>query len=278
MPLPTFLVIGAAKAGTTSLYHYLRQHPQVFMSATKEARYYWSEWRDAPEQPPPAITTFAAYRRLFDGAGEGQAIGEASPQYLTSPTAPGRIAADLPGVRLIVSLRDPVERAYSSYLGRRCGGSEGRAPADALSPGSYYVRTSLYAEALRRYLALFPRPHLKVLLFEDLCGDAAAVMRDLFAFLDIDPDYPPRLDVRHNPAHAPRSVWANRLLMASAAGVRELLPEPWRGTGMARRLQRPLLREPDPLPAALRAELRQAFRDDVLATEALIGRSLQHWL
>jgi len=66
--------------------------------------------------------------------------------------------------------------------------------------------------------------------------------------------------------------------MASAAGVRELLPEPWRGTGMARRLQRPLLREPDPLPAALRAELRQAFRDDVLATEALIGRSLQHWL
>ena len=129
---PNFLIIGAAKAGTTSLYHYLRQHPDVYMSPVKEPAYYASAGAGGEPRRRGAIRTRTAYERLFEAATTERARGEASSQYLNDEAAPDRIAADLGDVRLIVSLRNPVDRAYSSYLGRLAGGTERRTLDDAL--------------------------------------------------------------------------------------------------------------------------------------------------
>src|SRR5947209_2910038 len=103
MTLPNFLVIGAAKGGATSLHHYLRQHPDVFLTPVKETNFFWTEARAAGRK---TVQTLADYEHLFDGSGARRAIGEISPQYLNSETAAERIRRDLPGVRLIVALRN----------------------------------------------------------------------------------------------------------------------------------------------------------------------------
>src|SRR5262245_9799954 len=100
MRLPNFLIIGAAKGGTTSLHYYLRQHPEVFLPRQKEINFYWPEARALGRQIPDTIEEYACY---FEGAGTARAVGEISPQYINSPSAAERIAADLRGVRLVVS-------------------------------------------------------------------------------------------------------------------------------------------------------------------------------
>ena len=123
MTMPNFLIIGAMRAGTTSLYHYLKQHPQVYMSPVKEPRFFALEG----EKPDPgrptderlmnhSITDIEAYRALFQAVSKETAIGEASPLYLYSPKAPERIRHYIPDAKLIAVLRDPVERAYSHFL------------------------------------------------------------------------------------------------------------------------------------------------------------------
>src|SRR2546430_7559997 len=112
MTLPNFLIIGAIKSGTTSLYHYLHQHPDVYMSPIKETWYYWKE---GEAEGRVRIRTREEYERLFDAAASERAIGEASPQYLHSPTAPARIAADMPDVRNRKSTRLNSSHRQISY-------------------------------------------------------------------------------------------------------------------------------------------------------------------
>src|SRR3954452_25059385 len=106
MTLPNFLIIGAAKAGTTSLYEYLKQHPDVYMSPLKEPGYYWSE---APALEDAPIRTRADYERLFDGVTTEKALGEAAPRYRKSAPPAEGIAHALPPARLIVSLPNPAD-------------------------------------------------------------------------------------------------------------------------------------------------------------------------
>jgi hypothetical protein len=121
--LPNFIVIGAAKAGTTALYWYLAEHPAVFMSPVKETNFFAYGLDDAgqllygiPELHQFPVTTLSEYEKLFANAGDAAAVGEASPIYLECPQAAGRIRTRIPDARLICGLRDPVERAYSDYL------------------------------------------------------------------------------------------------------------------------------------------------------------------
>jgi hypothetical protein len=272
MVWPNFFVVGAPKAGTTSLYHYLRQHPDVFMSPVKEPQYY------ARDDASPFSLSRDGYLALFAGAGAHSAIGEASPQYLHAAQAAGGIAADVPGARIVISLRDPVERAWSSYLQRLRGARERRDPAAALRRDSYYVATSHYAEGVARYQARFGRERVHVLLFEELRAETLRTMRGIFAFLQVDAAFQPDLSQRYNPARVPRSRLLNQLLHAGVHAARIVLPRRARGTGLAKLLQRPLLRPPPPMPAALRHAMRPWFHADVEATSALIGRDLSHWL
>lgn len=112
MPLPTFLIVGAPKAGTTSLYHYLRSHPDVFMSEAKEPHYFSYAGEG---QPAWGMRSLDAYEALFDSVHGERATGEASTWYLYSETAAEEIYRALPNTQIIILLRNPIGRAYSSW-------------------------------------------------------------------------------------------------------------------------------------------------------------------
>ncbi|MGH9894035.1 MAG: sulfotransferase, partial [bacterium] len=169
--LPNFIVIGAAKAGTTALYWYLAEHPAVFMSAVKETNYF-AYGLDAhgqllygdPEVHRFPVKSLPEYEELFAEAGDAVAIGEASPIYLECPQAANRIRELLPATRLICSLRHPVDRAYSDYQmylrrrGRRFDPARDlRADSVWARPDSRWMRIGRYHEQLKRYFDAFPR-------------------------------------------------------------------------------------------------------------------------
>lgn len=275
MVLPTFLVIGAAKGGTTSLHSYLRQHPDVYLPGAKEVNYYSGDGVRAGRRVPRTLDEYAA---CFADAGPARAVGEVSPQYPNAPTAAERIAADLPGVRLVVSLRSPAERAWSDYLGRVRIARESRPAGEAIRPGERCYEDGFYHPRLRRFYDRFPAEGIHVILYDDFTRDPKAVLRALFGFLGVDPDRPIDTSTRRNPAEAPRSMALNRLIWAALPAVQALLPRTWRGTGLLEPLLRRTYRPAPPFPAELERRLRDAYRDDVLATGRLVGRDLSGWL
>jgi hypothetical protein len=294
--LPNFLVIGAGRSGTTSLYEYLREHPEVFMSPVKEANYFAFPEGHEPERGPggvlvrrDAVTTLAEYEALFEGAGDARAIGEASPRYLWTPEAPARIDALLPDVRLVAILRNPVERAYASYLGLRRDGLEPEPTfEDALRaderrqregwPFASLIETGRYHRHLSRYYERFPADRIRVYLHDDLRTDAAGLVRDLLSFLGVDPDFAPDT----SRVHGRTGVVRNRalgVLWSRSGRVRDGL-----GPVVPRRVREGVRRwvlsdmERPQIEPATRAELVRVFRPDVLALEELIGRDLSAWL
>lgn len=292
MTLPNFIVIGAAKAGTTALYWYLAEHPAVFMSPVKETNYF-AYGVDAgggllygdPEHHAFPVKTLEAYEQLFVEAGEARAIGEASPIYLECPQAAQRIHDRLPAARLICALRHPVDRAYSDYLmflrsrGRPLDPAVDLSPAAAWAqPDSHWMRVSRYAESLRRYLDLFPRSQLHVLLFDDLKRTQVEAVQSVYRFLAVDPQFVPDFNTPHNIGGIPASRTLERFL--TSRRLREVV-QPWvptRAVNWVRRVRTRNLRSAPALPAELKRELTAHFRDDIARTSELIGRGLDHWL
>src|SRR5687767_14301335 len=129
MPLPNFFIIGAPKCGTTSLYEYVRQHPDVYMSPLKEP-VYWAFDPDGPRDPDRLrkfrVTTREEYERLFEGATGQRILGEASPVYLASERAARAIRENIPHAKMVVLFRDPAEATFSAFLGRIRDGRESR--------------------------------------------------------------------------------------------------------------------------------------------------------
>jgi hypothetical protein len=303
MSLPNFLVLGAAKAGTNALFHYLRQHPQVYMSPWKEPKFFAFESRDeltfraanGREAPVNAtvILDQAEYERLFDGASGQLALGEASPQYLYADKAPARIKRFVPEMKLVAVLRNPVGRAFSSYQHLVRDGLE---PLDfgaaldaeperiAQNYAFLYRYTDLgfYTRQLDRYEKLFPADQLLVLLYDDLRDDHRAVCRQVFSFLGVDDDFAPVSTEEHNVSGIPRNRLVHRALNPSAPMKRRL----WRATPNA--LKEPLLRaqtrmvnrnlERGSIPEQERDRLREVFAGEVAQLEDRLQRDLSHWL
>ena len=207
---PNFLIIGSQKAGTTSLYHVLKEHPQVFLPERKEVNYFFlqSEYDKG----------FENYLAHFEPAPpEALAIGEASPGYICHPLAPARIHRRLPEAKLILTVRHPVERAYSQYWDNRRSLSEHRTfeqSVVAALQATYhpeklgYFSRGTYIQYIHRYLEHFDRDQLLVLLFDDLHSDPHAFYRRVFEFLGVDPDFTtPAMTKSFNPA----ANWPNPL-------------------------------------------------------------------
>jgi hypothetical protein len=290
--LPTFIVIGTAKGGTTAMYWYLDEHPSVFMSEVKETNYFAYGvdqagrllYGDADVHRFP-IRTLPEYQRLFAEAGGAQAIGEASPLYLECPQTPARIRSLLPSVRLVCMLRQPVERAYSDYLmylrrrGRPFEAERELTPRAAWArPDSRWMQVSRYGEQLARYYDTFSRDQLLVTLFDDLKRDAPGVVQGVYRFVGVDPAFMPDFGTPHAAGGVPANRWLEGLFSSRAllSAVRPLLPT--QAANWVRRLRQRNMRKAPPLPPALRSELTAHFRDDIRRTADLIGRSLDHWL
>jgi hypothetical protein len=290
--LPDFIVVGAAKAGTTALYWYLADHPQVFMSRVKETNYFAYGLDEGghllygdPELHHFPIRTIDAYERSFEGAGDARAVGEASPIYLECPQSAGRIRDTIPDARIICGLRDPVDRAYSDYLmylrsrGRRLDPARELTPSAAWArPDSHWMQISMYHDALRRYFDTFPPERIFVFLFDDLKADQAGLVLDLYRFLGADDGFVPDFGTPHNVGGMPASMLLERVLTNDR--LRRAV-DPWipkRAADWARRTRTRNLRRAPRLPSELANELREGFRDDIGKTAELIGRDLSLWL
>ena len=204
MSMPNFLIIGAEKSGTTSLYHYLRQHPDIFMCRPKEL-YFFAYEGERPDHRGPGDLTFDRnivtrledYLAHFDSVANEKAIGEACPQYLYVPKAAERIRHHLPDARLVVVLRSPAERAHSIYMHAKREGRETTANfAEALEQEDArlragwesswgYRRNGFYCEQVARYDRLFDRSRLRIYLFEDLRDDPVLLVQDICRFLGV---------------------------------------------------------------------------------------------
>ncbi len=294
---PTFLIIGAAKSGTTSLYHYLSQHPEIFMSPMKGPRFFAMEGRSPSFTGPQddvvnkrTITTAEEYVALFRDARDQKAIGEASDWYLSSTEAPGRIHHYIPRAKLIAVLRQPADRAFSSYMHFARHGFEPLPFEEALaaedarvaagwSPLFEHRGRGFYAAQLKRYLAQFDRDQLRVYLYDDLQRDPNAMMRDIFTFLEVDPDFSPTTDVVFNKSGVPKSGFIHRLLTERSIAkdvMKTLVPRHLRKRIKATIQSRNLADQR--VSPRLRRRLTAEYRDDILELQDLLHRDLRHWL
>ena len=192
-PLPTFIILGAQKCGTTSLHAFLAQHPEICMSEPKETNFFNKHFDRGLEY----------YRETFFNKWEGhKAVGEASPAYLFLPYIPGRIAAALPRVKMVVILRDPARRAFSHWWMKTTFGDErlsfGEAVKRSLRLSSedmakaemcdrFYLQAGYYAEQLQRYFLFFPREQFHILLSDDLKHDPEKSLREIHSFIGVTP-------------------------------------------------------------------------------------------
>jgi len=192
MALPTFFIIGAPKAGTTSLHHYLDQHPEVQMSAVKEPQFFSGPANGIPYRMG-RIEDLGRYEELFDPA--VRVRGEATAEYAVSPRragVPERIKAMVPEAKFIYLVRDPVPRTVSNYKMMVALKGERRSLREALGDfsdlRSPYISPSLYATQLELYLRQFPADRVLVLDQADLRSDRMPALRRVFSFLDVDPE------------------------------------------------------------------------------------------
>ena len=290
MTMPNFFIVGAQKAGTTSLYHYLNQHPQVYMSPRKEPHFFegmHSEFRRPGRRSTP-VSDLAAYQALFEGASDERAIGEASASYLYSTRAPDLIKSSVPNARIIAVLRNPADRAYSNFLhcvqvGREPLGSFAEAlqaeqarMRDKWGPLWYYKHKGLYYAQVKRYLDTFGQGQVGIWLYEDLRYDAFETLGEVFRFLGVDESFVPDASVEHNPSGIPRIGRLYTGVRAFTARnpvlVERVLPARLRGYVKSR-----LFAKPPPFPPEVREELIEGYREDILRLQDLIGRDLSNW-
>lgn len=299
MTLPNFLVVGAAKAGTTSLYAHLGQHPDVFMTALKEPRFFAYEGEEPQSFAGPGserlitsiVRTRGEYEALFVQAQGESAIGESSPAYLYSPVAARRIQEVIPHAKIVAVLRDPAERAHSHWVDNVGSGwepvrdftaaldlAEERRRANWWRKWDY-IGHGFYGEQLRRYFRVFPREQIRVFLFEDLVNGWESRRAELLEFLEVDPLLGPRALGRENRGAVPRFELVDRLLSRSNP-VRTVLRH-----GMPPRMREAIRRQVSKtntqtpaLAPQLRLRLQAMYREDVLGLEELIDRDLSAWL
>lgn len=271
MTLPRFLGIGAMKAGTSTLHDLLATHPDVALPASRKEVMYFDRYADR------GLDWYASH--WPDDVGH-RVPGEITPGYLFDPQAPARVAAALPGVRLVVLLRDPVERALSQW---RFFVKEHAYTGDAdafLAEHPNAVDRGHYAAQLDRWLDHVDRDQLGVWLFEDLVADPGRVFAEVCAHIGVDPTFvPPGLGRRSNASTVPR------FHRAYAVGRRVIgwmyAHDLGGAVQLAKRigLRRVFLR-PDaprdafaPVSEATRARLRATYRDDAARLPALVGCS-----
>ena len=298
MSLPNFLVIGAGRSGTTSLHHYLRQHPDVFIPEDKAPSYFYCCNTPPAEDPYQYLVSrnyfvrdYEAYLALFDEARAERAVGEVSPVYLATTQAAPLIAELIPAVKLLAIIRNPVERAHARFLGRTRDGLERRTSfADIVraekelgllrdDAAGTYVASGFTFHFLESYLEHFPRESFCVRLFEDLKSDAEELAAGFFEFLGVDSTFRPSLERRHNPSSGTirqpllRYIWTNTGLLR--ARLRPFLPVGIRNAAFD---LLPMEHVGRPLDSEIRSELIELFRDDVMKLQDWLDRDLSAWL
>ena len=296
MTLPNFLIVGAAKSGTSSLYEYLSQHPDVYLCPVKEPCYF-------SDGNPRLVRTDLEYEALFNGRTTETAVGEASASYLYDPEAPGKIKALLDSVKIIIILRNPVNRAYSQWgqifyqLGYERLSFEDALQAEderiaqgkfgKTSPFYYgfyrYFHAGLYYEQVKRYFDTFDREWVQVHIFEEFIKDPIKTCKEVYTFIGVDPDFIPVTE-KHNPAAAFKFGILHKFLLSPPTFLVQLYQTlPMRSKlsiyNVARALFRMNLQEASrpSLKKHTREWLMERYRENIDQLEGLLGRDLSIW-
>lgn len=312
-PLPNFFIVGAPKAGTTSLYYYLGQHPEVYMSPVKEPNYFAAEirlgnvgaqWQDWAQRENASlrrylrgpmqekrfggiISSWPDYLKLFQNVNGEKAIGEASVCYLWSKTAAQNIASIAPHAKIIMVLRNPVDRAFSQYKQALASGLVHKSfreqvrmslnnKSDKFELLNPFLEFGCYYEQVKRYVELFPAENLRIYLYEKYRDAPAETLADIFRFLKVDPQFSPDISEKQLKALVPRLIWVSHMLKKYSvwSTLKNAIPTPI--LPVVRRLVfrsgQTVGLDPDD-----RAYLTTYYREDSVRLSTLIGRDLHAW-
>jgi hypothetical protein len=268
--LPDFLYIGTSKAGSTWLFNTLAIHPQVHLASSK-GLYFFDQHYDRG---------IDWYLEQFRGAGDARAMGEISHSYLSSPDAERRIAELNPGMRLLVCLREPVDRAFSDYLDLVKNGQFDGSFEAALERYPRLVDRGRYASHLHRYSSVFPAGQMSVQLFDDLRSDPQSYADATVDFLEVDRLPRPAAALkRRQPAGTARSrglasAAKHASAVARQVGLRKLRSRVKRSVVIRQLLYRPYADDRPQLDPVVAEELRRVFAPEVEALAPLLGSSL----
>ena len=285
MPVwPNLFIAGAPRCGTSSLHAWLQAIPGIYMSRIKEPNFFSRQviGDDNPLLKP--IRDERQYLQLFSDAGDAKVIGEASPNYLEDPEAPMLIDRTIPGAKVIVSLRDPVERLHSLYL-MLCNNLPGMGSfmseirgglAGPKDPNRSRVTavTGLYARQVERYRAVFGESRFKIVIFEELMTDIPGTLHEILEFLGIDHpvgEFTEPAQRQYGEVRGPivRYLFGNRMISrASETLIPFKLRKLIRNTFLVRHAAKPQM------AAEERDFLIRYYRDDVAQLELLLGRRL----
>ncbi|MCS4119423.1 sulfotransferase family protein [Salinibacter ruber] len=282
MVLPNFFLCGAPKAGTTSVYHYLDAHPDVYMSEPKETWFFNGDRVGALEEYS---------EKYFAGYDGEYAVGEGTTGYMAFSEVPARIAQHIPDARLIFLLRNPIERAYSQYWYRLQRGKYRpnksfseviRDPNDdALRVG--VVELGMYYDHLVRYQSHFDRSEMLILLFDELVNERDKLVRNLYSFIGVEDSFVPKEMDAHNSTVYPKSQSAYQVADTLWKPVREAIPnqltrvvKPLRSLGKRLVYGGGTQEKPEMNPED-REYLRDVYREPNRKLAEWLDKDLSHW-
>lgn len=286
-----FFLIGSGKSATTWLFRCLEDHPELAIARVKEPQFFVKS-RDPylPGEDPEDNDRFLDdrdwYRDQFKHAEPGQLLGDLSINLLHNlDTAPELLHDHNPDARLLAMLRDPAERTYSMYWHQRFHGDDPDTVPDTFEAwleDERHIMSSRYHTLLQRWLEVWPRDQLQVRTVLDLKEDPAALVRDVYAFLDVDPGFEPEaLHERVNPAHRNRPLyeWARSAAETLHRVGFGKVVDAVNAVGLGKLIERvgtERVRYP-PMDAGTERELRETFLPEVEGLEELLGRDLSAW-
>ncbi len=299
--IPNFFIIGAAKSGTTSLYYYLKQHPEIYMSPVKEPKYFFASINKFPHNGPGdievdkmIIKTWHDYLDLFSGVSREKCIGEASCGYLYyhEHVAPS-IKRISPEAKIIVVLRNPAERAFSAYCHLFREGRETLSFEEALEIEEerkkrnyefiwFYKDVGFYYPRIKTYLDTLGEESVKICLYDDLKQDPIGFIKGIFRFLGVDEDFVPDISIRHNVSEIYRSKLFQRFLLDYDHPLKKLF-RPVLLSTIGKESTEKLVNyfknvNSVRMKPRTRRYLAEFYRDDILMLQSLMRRDLSDWL
>lgn len=275
-PLPDFLIVGPQKCATTWLYDCLYEHPEVLMPETDSVHYFDIFYEEGEKW-------YSDYFSDYDGE---RVIGEETPTYIRDEMAPKRIAETLPDVKLIFTLRNPIDRAFSHWWHEKSKGKHSFEFSEVLQNYDLYqnwIVPGFYYRHLTRFTQHIPRDQIKICFFDDLVEDDSAYVQDVYSFLDVDDDYVPSLINQKVNEGRFRGVNRESIYGSMVSVYTKVAPE------AAIDIFRPLHRRfmeilasqteyDEGMDEEIRERLERQYVNDIGSLSEYVGRDLNHWL
>ncbi|GDX51731.1 hypothetical protein LBMAG27_07780 [Bacteroidota bacterium] len=309
--LPNFFIVGAAKAGTTSLYNYLRQHPDIFLPSIKEVNYFCTDIKPENFRPDYArsvyfnfdeyikkgmkdevfhgyIQLWNQYVKIFEPAKNKKAIGELSNTYLFSKVAAENIFKKFPAAKIIMVLRNPVDRAYSHYLMDNRMGLEKKGFTEAMENdiaksekgwgiSNLYYELGLYFEQVKRFFSCFSEKQILVIKYDDFIRNPLNELKNICAFLTVDENFSFNTNLKYNQATVPRNrlvAWI-RKQKRIAAFVKSKMPESLKSKSKNILFTQ---KNTSKMSQVERDYLNKLYHEDVLRLAELVNLDFTDWI